>query len=335
MPNPSSPLVVMTPAGFIATSAQGKVLLSWNQVPLASSYVIQRSTNNVTFSDLATTSSIQYVDSSGTLGTIYYYRVQAANNTPSYSNPTASLSAISLAAGKTTLANIRLESQQRCDKVNSTFYTAQEWNSMISQSYKELYDILIQKFGNDYFVTTPYTYTLSYKEQLYPLPPNFYKLLGVEVALNYNDPNSWVSLKEFSFIQRNLYNFPNVYTMYGITNLRYRLNGDNLMIVPPPQGGQTLWIWYSPRPSELLLDTDLVDGISGYEEYIVADVCIKALAKEESDVSIFMAQKQALMQRIIEAAENRNVGEPELVSDSRRRNFAWGDPGDVGSGGFY
>lgn len=333
MPTPSSPLVVLTPTGFNAVSAQESVILSWNQTPLATSYWILRSTDNVTFTDLANTSSLQYVDTTGTVGTTYYYEVQAANSTPSYGNPTASLSAVPLNPGQTTVGNVVIECRQRCDKVNSLFYSDQEMISMVSQSYKELYDIIIQKFGDDYYVADPYSFTTTNGDQFYALPSDFYKLLGVEVALNYGDPNSWVSLKEFNFAQRNLYNFPNVYTMYGITNLRYRLNGNNLYIVPIPSAGQFVRIWYSPRPNQLINSTDTLDAISGYEEYIVADVCIKMLAKEESDVSVFAAQKQALLQRIIEAAENRDVGMPQTVTDARRMNFSWSDPND--GGGFY
>jgi hypothetical protein len=157
-----------------------------------------------------------------------------------------------------------------------------------------------------------------------------------EVALNPADPNSWITLKQFDAIQANLYNYPNQYTLYGVTNLRYRLWGTNLQIVPITSSGQTIRIWYSPRPNQLIFDTDTVDAISGYEEYIVADVCIKALAKTEEDVTVFAAQKQMLMKRIEEAAENRNVGEPQIVSDSRRRNFAWSDGvEDYGYGGMY
>jgi len=120
--------------------------------------------------------------------------------------------------------------------------------------------------------------------------------------------------------------------MYGITNLRYRLNGDNLMIVPQTQGGQTIRIWYAPRPNQLINQTDTLDGIAGWEEYIVADVCIKMLAKEESDVSIFAAQKMEMDKRLDEMAKNRNLGEPQTVSDAKYRNFSWGD-GENGTGG--
>lgn len=321
---------IPTPVNFLAVSAQGQVLLSWDQAVTATTYYVSRSTDNITFAQLAQTASLSYSDTTGVLNTIYYYYVQAATVLNS-SAPTPSQSGQSLKPGQTTVGNIRLQAQQRCDRVNSDFITDQEWNSYINESYKELYDILIQKFGDDYYVATPYTYTTSgtvdpvTQASTYPLPMDFYKLLGVEVALNPQDPNSWVTLRKFEFIQRNLWNFPNVYTFYGVTNLRYRLNGNNLYIVPIASSGQTIRIWYAPRPNQLINDTDTLDMVSGWEEYIIADICIKAMAKEESDVTVFAAQKGALLQRITEVGENRDIGEPETVSDSKLRNFSWSD----------
>lgn len=332
---------VLIPSNFQSFSAQGQVLLTWSAVPLTTIFYINRSTDNVTFANIASTSSLQYSDLSAVVGTIYYYTIQSGNGTNA-SLPTYSLSGQSLNPGQTTVGNLRIECQQRVDRVNFDNITNQEWNSMISQSYKELYDIILQKFGSDYYIAIPVTYLTTGQvdpvtlAQTFPLPIDFYKLMRCEVALNPSDPNSWITLREFSAIQANLYNYPNQYTMYGVSNLRYRLWGGNLQIVPISQAGQTIRIWYSPRANQLINDTDTVDAISGYEEYIVADVCIKALAKTEEDVSVFAAQKAALLMRIESAAANRNVGEPNTVSDSRRRNFAWTDDGgSSGLGDFY
>ncbi len=332
---------LVTPSNFLALSAQGQVLLNWSATPLTTGYYVNRSVDNVTFANIGLTTSLQYSDSTAVVGTLYFYQVQSTNGTNT-SPATYSLSGQALNPGQTTVGNLRLECQQRTDRVNSDNISVQEWNSMISQSYKELYDILIQKFGNDYYIQLPYTYLTTgqidpdTQAQTFPLPADFYKLMRCEVALNPSDANSWVTLRQFQAIQANLWNYPNIYTMYGVTNLRYRLWGTNLQIVPITTSGQTIRIWYAPRPNQLILDTDTVDAISGYEEYIVADVCIKTLAKTEEDVSIFLAQKQALLKRVEEAAENRNIGEPQTVSDSRTRNFAWSDDtGGYGPGGMW
>lgn len=343
MPVPAQGNVV-TPTGFLVVSQQGQVGLTWNNTPGATLYYINRSTDNTTFTNIGNTTNFAFQDTTALAGTIYFYTLQAATSTAS-SVPTPSQQGQALNAGQTTLANVRLQCKQRCDRVNSEFVTDQEWNTMIDESYKELYDLLVQKFGDDYFIAPPFTF-LTTNSQTYPLPdgstpsagqqtnaPAFYKLMGVEVQLNTGDPNSFVTLRKFEFIQRNLWNFPNVYTMYGITNLRYRLSGNNIMLVPVPSNGQIIRLWYNPRPNQLINDTDTLDMVSGWEEYIVVDACIKAMIKEESDISGFAAQKQNVVKRIEEAAENRDVGEPETVSDSKRRNLAWSDDDGYGSGG--
>jgi len=338
MPTPPAIGAVLTPAGFTATSAQDAVILNWDYTPLATIYYINRSADNVTYTTIDSTTELNFNDTTGVVGTVYYYTVQAATSLAS-SNATNAKQAVSLKPGQTTLGNLRLEAQQRSDLIYSSNITTQEWNSYISNSYKWLYNLLLQKFGNDYFIADPYTYTTSgeidpvTQAQTFPLPDDFYKLMRVEVALNPADPNSWITLKKFEAIQANLYNYPNVYTFYGITNLRYRLWGSNLQIVPIASAGQTIRIWYSPRPDQLISDTQIVDGFADYEELIIADVCIKALAKQEQDVSVFAAQKALMIKEIEEAAANRDVGLPETVSDARRTNFAWGDPQD-GNGNY-
>lgn len=331
---------VVTPSDFLVTSAQDQVVMSWFSVPNATTYYINRSTDNVTFTELGSTTGLSYSDTTAVVGTIYYYTVQAA--TASASSPaTPSQTGQALHPGQTTVGNLVLECQQRTDRVNSDNITTQEWISMLSQSYKWLYNLLVQKFGDDYFITTPVTYVTTgqinptYQAQVFALPSDFFKCMRVEVALNAADPNSWITLRQFNAIQANLWNYPNVYTFYGITNLRYRIWDRYLQIVPIASSGQTLRLWYTPRPSQLISLSDVVDGISAFEELMVVDTCIKALAKTEEDPSIFILQKKELLLEVNEAAENRNVGEPQTVSDSRTRNFAWSDDySNWGGGGF-
>lgn len=324
---------VITPAGFQAVSQQGSVGLSWQITPLTVIYYINRSLDGLTYTNIGSTNSLSYTDSTGSIGTVYYYTIQAGNGTSS-SPPTLPLQSVPLNPGQTTLGNIRLYAQQRADRVNSSFFTTQELNTYINQSYFELYDILIQAFGDDYFVASPYSFTTNGTDQLYPLPSDFYKLLGVEVSLSPSDPNSWVSLRQFEFIQRNLWNYPNIYTFYGVTNLRYRLNGNNLYIVPIPTSNQSLRIWYAPRPSQLIKDTDTMDSVSGWQEYIIADVAAKMWIKEETDPSPFMIQKEALLKRITEVSHNRNLSEAQTVSDSKSMNFSWMEDGIGGGRGW-
>jgi hypothetical protein len=234
-----------------------------------------------------------------------------------------------------TLAQLRTATRERSDMVNSTFITDTELDSYINQSYFELYDLLIQKFGNNYYVAAPHVFTTDGTNAFYDLPADFYKLLGVDLAIT-AAPSGWVTIRPFNFSDRNRYAVPNFQSFYGVTNLRYRLNGDQLWLTPIPSGGQQIQVWYAPRMTTLVADGDTVDGVSGWTEYIIIDAAIKCMQKEESDVTVLMNQKQAMIARIEAAAENRDAGSPATVSDTQYSDFWFptGSGSGYGSGVF-
>lgn len=221
-----------------------------------------------------------------------------------------------MALGKLTLLQIRTAAQQRSNMENSGFITTAEWNSNINQSLYELYDLLVQKYGNDYFVATPSSITTDGTNSLYALPSDFYKLLGVDLSLG-STTNSWVNIKPFNFADRNRYAFPNSQNFYGNTNLQYRLNGSNILFSPLPAAGQSIRLWYVPRLTELSSDSDIAEGVDGWLEYVIVDAAIKALTKEESSTTDLDRTKLMLIKRIEAAAENRDAGSPQTVSDTR------------------
>lgn len=151
---------------------------------------------------------------------------------------------------KMTLAQLRTASRQRADMVNSTFVSDPELNSYINASYFELYDLLVQKYGNDYFMKE-YSFQLQGNISQYPLPADFFKLLGVDLQISAG-PDGYVSLRPFTLAERNRYSTANVQTWIGVTNLRYRISAGNLWFTPSPQTGQTIRIWYVPRLAELV-----------------------------------------------------------------------------------
>lgn len=230
------------------------------------------------------------------------------------------------------LSDLRTAVRQRADMVNSQFVTDAELTSYINQSYFELYDLLIQKYGSDYYVKTPAaTITTDGTNMLFDLPTDFYKLLGVDLALS-TTQDSFVTVRPFNFSDRNRYAVPNFQSFYGVTNLRYRLASNKLWLTPIPRSGQTLRVWYIPRMTTLSADADLADGISGWTEYIICDAAIKCLQKEESDVSVLGAEKAALINRIEAAASNRDAGQPATVSDNQYSDLWWPTGSGSGSG---
>lgn len=238
-----------------------------------------------------------------------------------------------------TLAELRTAVRQRADMQNqsgiytNSFVTDEELTSYINQSYFELYDLLVTLFGENYYVSLPYSFVTNGSDQFYNLPTDFYKLLGVDVQITSpTTNNSWWTLKPFNFGERNKYSVPNTQLYFGITNLRYRLQADQIWMNPLPQSNQTIRVWYVPKMTTLVADSDEVQGVSGWTEYIIIDAAIKCMQKEESDVSVLLAQKGAMLVRIDGAAANRDAGEPSTVTDSCDPNsaFPFGS-----SGGYY
>lgn len=223
---------------------------------------------------------------------------------------------MSLTPGQTTLGAIRLAAKQRANMENSNFLSTSEWNSNINLSWYELYDLLIQKYGDNYYSQTPYTFTTDGTSRQFALPADFYKLLGVDLATN-NTSQPYITLKPFNFGERNKVASPNINVLNRGSSLKYKPNGNNLMFNMVPSAGQTIQIWYAPRLTALVNDNDVVDGVSGWEEYIIVDSAKKALGKEESETAGLERAKDALIKRIESAAENRDAGSPATVSDTR------------------
>jgi hypothetical protein len=321
------------PTNLILQQANGQVFAIWDTTPTATSYSLQRSTDNVTFVTVGTPSVPQYLDTTVTSGTQYYYKVAGVNGsgTGAY---TASQAITPVLSGQMTLGQIRLMSQQRADRVNSNFVTFAEWNTYINQSAFELYDLLVTLY-EDYYVKAPLLIPTDGVTSQFTLPTDFYKLIGVDLGLS-SGSNAWVTVSKFDFIERNRYVYPQLTaTFLGVFNLRYRLVGNTLMFIPTPSAGQFLRIWYIPRLTMLLQDTDVLDGISGWTEYVIVDAAIKALEKEESDTSLLMAQKQMLMKRIEDSAMNRDAGQPDTISDVRSQSSRWGGYGTPNGDGSY
>lgn len=315
-------------------------------------------------------------------------------------------------SSKVSLGSLRIQAQERSDTENNPAISTEAWNSFLTNSYKTLYDMLLSAYGNDYYVATTYSFTTT-NAQSYGLPdgspayvssdgtqaPKFYKLLGVDLQYS-SSPSGYVSLKRFEFIERNKFASPNTSVSWnGYSNLRYRLEGDNLFLVPIPMVGQTARIWYAPAPTNLQFrlpaasvaasavlgsmsdttgvtigmnitgtgipanttvsavgsttitlsqnasasltstlasiwsDSTLIEGIAGWEDFVIVDSAIKAQGKQENDTSNLWTERAAMVERINAMAEGRDAGQAQHVSDVLG---AGGDDFGVGwdSGGF-
>lgn len=334
------------PNNLYVQQANRQVYVSWDASPGATSYSVNKSTDGVNFTVLATPTVNSYLDTDVLVGTQYFYQV-ASVNTSGTSPYSTILSTVPTPTGEMSLGEIRLKAQQRSDLVHSNFLQKPEWNFNINQAMFELYDLLVTVY-EDYFMAPGASFITSGNKQFYPLPdgftpfltnpvnnisfvaPPFYKLLGIDLAIN-TAQNASVSLNRFTFIDRNKFIYPNTAsTIYGVFNLEYRIMGNQLELIPTPSSNQPLTIWYIPRLNQLLQDTDITTiGFSGWLEYVIVRAAILAMTKQQLDSSALEAQLIDLRTRIQDSAMNRDAGRPDHISDVRGNGFS-----NNGSGGF-
>jgi hypothetical protein len=358
-----SSLISAIPQNVYITTGNGQVCLNWNVVAGAAGYVVNRSIDGVNYTLLAMPSVNSYVDSTVSTGTQYWYQVASTSAAgtsafQSYGSNSLQLSIIPAPAGQISLGYLRYQARLRADQLKSNFVTQDEWNIMINQSKSELYDLLVTKFGEDYFLAPPLILT-SASLQAYPLPngqnylqinglpnpsgtpaPACYKVYGMDLnsyGAALNNPQGWRSMSRFNWADRNKYNFllgaasNNVSGQY--CQFQYREMGTNVYILPI-NSGQYFRLWYVPLDPDLLQDTDMLSfSYSGWYEYVVVDVAAKALAKQEfyEQAQELMARKADLMVRIETTAANRDVGQPNTATNSRAM---LGDPNFGGGNGF-
>lgn len=341
------------PQNLTAEQADGNILLTWNGSLGSTGYQVQRSTDNVNFTDLVTLGLvIQYEDSLPGIGITYYYQVAAINGsgTSTYSSV---VSMVAAPPSEMSLGELRLRSQQTADRVNSQFVTTSEWNAFIRLAMYELYDLLITSY-EDLFASQYVFINTNGTTQNYPIPdgvtnyiggvyPNatgspsqaFYKLAGMDLGINTSN-NAWVTLLKYDFIERNKYVYPNsTSTIYGVYNMRYRLMGNFVNIIPTPAGNQQIRMWYSPKLPALLKDNDLTTlGYSGWLRYPIVRAAKYALDKEEgSDTSKLDQEIAFLKLRIEQTSQNRDAGVPDTISNTRTDPLYGGNGFASGGGG--
>lgn len=301
----------------------------------AATYDVQRSLDNITYASVATPTTLSFKDTTVTTGVVYYYKVAAVNGsgTGIYSTPQ---SVVPSPTAELSLSELRLRAQQRADRVNSNFIALPEWNFFINQAMTELYDLLITEY-EDYFEAPEIKFQTNGTDYAYDLPDGeltftdsntgstivaapFYKLSGVDLGVNNTNNNAYVTMNRYNLIDRNKFLYPNSNsTIYGVFNMQYRLLGNKIRFIPTPAAGQFIRLLYVPRLPELLAENDITTiGYSGWLQYVIIRAAKYALDKEESDTTKLDQELAFLIKRIEASAMNRDQGQADTVSDTRR-----------------
>lgn len=189
-------------------------------------------------------------------------------------------------ARNATLQELRILARRYADMVHSTFVDEVEVNDYINASYAELYTLLVQS-GCDYFWDSE-DIAVTSATDTYPLPDDFMALRGVDVDFG----DGPYEALPYVFAERNFY-----------------------PATDSSAGSYTATIHYYPNPPKMVGDTDAIDGVAGWEEYVALGAAIKCLQKEESDTRDLQVRQQAKLMEIQGAAGQRDAGHPDRVTD--------------------
>lgn len=155
---------------------------------------------------------------------------------------------------------------------------------------------------------------------------DFYKLRGLDI---FQSAGQYLPLKPYVWKDRNAYT--NAYAAFGTypgTYLRYRILGKTLAFVPTPNASQLMRLSYTPTITPLVNTTDVIDGIDGWEQYIVNYAAMQCMLNEECDTSAIERQQAAYDATLTKMAEERDDGSPQVVAAASDSD----DYGPYGSG---
>lgn len=218
-----------------------------------------------------------------------------------------------------TRAELILAARQRADMEASEFVGDAEAVDMLAASWHELYDLLIEAYGENYFeIRQLLTFTAgSPGLDLTSLdtgtePKQFYKLVRVgfvsgeaDIALERMDNRSDRSTTRASW---DAWDPP-----------RYSVEGMLVRWHPVPSSTVQVNLSWIPLPDVLADGDTLPQQAQPWEEFLIVDWAIKAMQKEESDVSMLMLRKDQITERIRKMAP-RDIGTPDKIGRSAGAN---------------
>lgn len=216
-----------------------------------------------------------------------------------------------------TLAELRDSARQTADMENdSLFISDAEANAYINDSIAELYNIMTEGAERQLFAKNS-PILVKDGDFAYVLPDDFYKLASVHVYQNgryematQGDPSEYPNLAS----QSNTY-CSTIYRYF----LRFNpMTGKKHIYVFPPPPNTELALTYVPSPPSLTSDSETIDGIAGWHEYIIVDAAIKMLQKEETDTQALELRKMDIKGIIVEHARSLDVHHPKSIRKMRK-----------------
>lgn len=186
-----------------------------------------------------------------------------------------------------------------------------------NMAYKDLYQQVI--LAKEFYYTTTASFQITGGTASYPLPSDFYKLDGVDLALD--DSGRFLTLTPFMFKERNKFRSGLALSVapYGQV-FKYMLVGNSIQFVPLPSQSSTIQLWYTPEPTTIRSLADTLSLPIGSDEYMSLYIACAMLAKEESDTSQLNAKRLEVLDQLKNSLKDRDQGSASYIVDESTVN---------------
>lgn len=188
------------------------------------------------------------------------------------------------------------------------FASQAEVLDVANDALAELHDLLVEVW-DDYLTKQDTSTTLSTTVQYVSLPTDFYKVIACFIL----DNSQRYELLPFEWLD-----YSGINTSEQSSRPRYRPVGNKMWFDRIPVSAYTLELWYVPQFQPITDRNEVVPLYiyPGWESFIVYHVAAYLLAKEESDPTYCVTQRELARKRIESVAANRNAAKPKMVIDT-------------------
>jgi hypothetical protein len=188
----------------------------------------------------------------------------------------------------------------------------------VNQGGAELWDLLIEARGPDYFRANPAALlTTLASTTSYDLPGAFYLLISVRLNGDYGDALVPFTAQEEPYLRAPLTSQALPYNY----QLRRKADGTNyLEVLPVHTAGETITVEYVPIFTDLTdSPASVFNGVNGWEEYIVlfAARCMAVKDEEWQLAQALDTDMGRMRARILKLAPKRDMHRAKRVTDVR------------------
>lgn len=215
------------------------------------------------------------------------------------------------------LTELRADVLQYADMVGSSFVTTTELDRRINESNRRLHGLLAASaIAHQVLAKQLAAVTVADVADV-NLPIDFYKLVTLDVKagslFEAAEPLQWHRRNDFQessgWTEGSKVYYTIISTSGGSPFVRW---------YPTPQAVHDITVSYIPHPP-VLTALDTVSYPNGWESWIAIDVAIQLQAKEETDSSQLLLERERIESEITSAVASMERSGPERVRDTRGR----------------